>query len=92
MADTHSERMLEALYAFQARFSSNNRIHIDPVAGFIKASGFFLYVGTEGNVRYTDMSGNVGIEKFVVGYHPTMFIRVWENSNGTSASDMAACF
>lgn len=84
--------MVRALLIFTGRFSPNRRKHIDPSAGYERIDGFFLYVGTEGDVHYTDMEGSTGTEHFIVGYHPTQFKRIGPLAEGTTAGDLAACF
>jgi len=55
-----------------------------------KPEGFFLYVGTAGNVVFEDMRGVQTTRNMITGYHPVKIRAVIQS--GTTASDLGACF
>lgn len=59
-------------------------------ADYSKPSGFYLYVGVEGDVTYTDMRDVSSTRHFVVGYHPIRMKTITIAT--TTATDLAACF
>lgn len=53
---------------------------------------FRIYVGVEGVVKAVDETGNEISRHFIVGYHPIRLKKVLSSANGTTATDLAACF
>lgn len=62
----------------------------DITADYSKPTGFYLYVGVEGDVTFTDMRDVSSTRNFVAGYHPIRMKSITIAS--TTATDIAACF
>lgn len=84
--------LLYLLNVLIGRISTDNSVDINPVTGIAKDDGFFLYVGTEGVVVGTTFAGKPVNRKFIVGYHPIKMKFIDTVANGTTATDMAACY
>lgn len=59
---------------------------------FVPNRLFLLYVGVEGTVKGIDIENNTINRKFVVGYHPIPFRKIFSSSNGTTATDLGAAW
>ncbi len=53
---------------------------------------FTLYVGVEGDVVGIDEQGNAFNRHFIAGYHPFACKKIDTLANGTTATDLAACY
>lgn len=68
-----------------------NKVPLDVSStAYTNDNGFYLYVGTAGNVAYTDWNGNVKTAAFGIGYHPVKLKKIDTTANGTTASGLSA--
>lgn len=80
--------LISAVTKGLGRLSTDNRIAIADAALFTYPAGFFLYVGTAGDVTYTDMAGRTATRPFTAGYHPSRFTAV----QGAAGTNLEALF
>lgn len=86
-----SAQLIKVLSDLLGRLSTQASENIEFTGGkYERSSGFYLYVGVEGAVRFEDARGFEQIRHFIVGYHPIKMQRIY--SAGTTATDLAACF
>jgi hypothetical protein len=83
--------MLESIFK-DMKSRRRKKIDISSTAFTLSGQPFQLYVGTEGNVTYRTEGGDTGTEKLIAGYHPCNFIFIDTAANGTTATDLTACF
>lgn len=91
--------MWEALMAiwnnFISRATYDNMKDISLAADFTfpeQKNGFFLYVGVAGVIKGETFSGGTFSHNFVTGYHCVKMRKILSTANGTTATDLAACF
>lgn len=83
--------VISTLADLLGKLSANFSENIAYTSGiYTRATGFYLYVGVEGDVQYTDMRDVSSTRHFVVGYHPIRIKSITEA--GTTATDLGACF
>lgn len=86
-----NEAFIKVLADLLGRISSKYTEDITYTSGtYSKSTGFFLYVGVEGNVVFKDMRGIESTRHLVAGYHPIQMTEITET--GTTATDLGACF
>lgn len=75
----------------------DNAIDINLVNDFVlgdtqNPKTFYLYVGVSGIVKGVDKGGSSFSRNFTAGYHCFKCRKVLSTANGTTATDLAACF
>lgn len=88
--DKATLELLSEVIVKLARLQVDRVADITDASDFEKEDGFYLYVGVEGNVTFTDMFGTTLTKHLVVGYHPIKMKSI--TGATTAATDLIACF
>lgn len=86
-----SKALLQILRDLLTSLSSKYTDNITYTSGsYSRSTGFYLYVGVEGDVVFKDIRGVESTRHMVAGYHPILMSEITEL--GTTATDLGACF
>lgn len=88
------ESLINAIYVLLGRSSYDSSVDINLGADFSLPGnkGFYLYVGVTGVVKGTTANNDTINRTFTVGYHPIKMKLVSSSANGTTATNLAACY
>lgn len=85
-----TEAIATLLKLLISRASYDGAEAITDASDYSRPDGFFLYVGTEGDVTFTTMKGQTMTKNMVVGYHPIRMASI--TGATTTATDLIALF
>lgn len=87
--DRWFQQIIEIWNTFIGRATYDNAYSITNASDYADATGFYLYVGVEGNVTATTKGGQTWTKKLVVGFYPIKLVAITGAS--TTATDLLAC-